>query len=159
MASLNGLRVMVVDDEQMTRLLVRDLLLKFGVHHVMLTESAVEALPQIRTIGPDMLLTDWAMTPMDGLELTKRVRREPDPTLRRIPIILFSAHISRERVMKARNAGASLVMVKPFTMDSLRRHVLLALGDTRTFIESPGYVGPDRRVRDLQFEGPDRRRH
>jgi len=111
-------RILVVDDDRLERMLLRDHLAAWG-HDVVTAENGVEAL---RRLGSDpviaLVITDWVMPGMDGPELCRRIRaREREPYL---PIIVSTSQSQLEHMVAALAAGADALLPKPFHPGALR---------------------------------------
>jgi CheY-like chemotaxis protein len=156
---LDGQRILVVEDNAHAAALARQTLLSAGASEVVTAVDGQAALRQLSSFRPDILVTDMNMPGMDGLELTRTVRKAaldphvdvPDPT---IPIVLVSAFGSRSSVRAARSAGIDGFVIKPFSIGALIKRVDRASRRSADFIIHPAYVGPDRRTR----PGPGRQR-
>lgn len=152
MYNLNKMNVLIVDDNQPIRMLIRSLLLDLGVGAVEMAASGAEAWQVYRYSKPDIILLDWHLDDMSGLEVTKRIRRDPDSPRPHIPIVMTTGFTTRENVEKARDVGITEFLVKPFTVKGLARHIEHIIEKPRDFIVSTGYVGPDRRRKLMEFE-------
>jgi DNA-binding response OmpR family regulator len=98
------------------------------------------------------------MEPMDGIELTKLIRRDPASPNRLAPIILVTGFSAVGRVGVARDAGITEFMVKPFSANDLAKRLAYVINKPRDFIDAPAYFGPDRRRRkNPDYPGPYRR--
>ncbi|MEL0114540.1 MAG: response regulator [Rickettsiales bacterium] len=113
--------------------------------------EAEAALREIEHFGPDIVLTDWHMEPMDGIELVKRIRNEGAEEVRYVPIVMLTGHSEADRVCAARNAGANEFLAKPVSANSIHSPILRIIENPRPFIKSEDYFGPDRRRHN---EGP-----
>jgi two-component system chemotaxis response regulator CheY len=120
------LRVLIVDDFVPMRLMLCDLISEIGVQHVDAAPDGAAALEMLRRAGTyDLIISDWNMEPVTGLELLERVRA--DATLGNLPFIMVSADGCIERVVTARAAGASFYLVKPFNAGTLKAAIIEAL--------------------------------
>jgi CheY-like chemotaxis protein len=149
---LTGMRVLVVDDHAFTTNLVKDLLYASGANFVQTARSGADALAVLRGCDPHLIITDWRMPEIDGLDFTRIVRRafrEPDARVvnAQVPIVLLSAHTSVQAVEEARKAGVTEVVAKPFSVHALLLRLASATGQPRDFVAVDDYVGPDRRRR------------
>lgn len=106
-------RVLVVDDFESMRRIVGQLLREMGFRDITLADDGATALALLRQDDFGLLLTDWHMPQMDGLELVRAVRA--DPRLNAIPILMVSAEATREQIIEAVRAGVNGYVVKPFT--------------------------------------------
>jgi two-component system chemotaxis response regulator CheY len=157
---LEGMRILVVEDNAHTAALVRQTLLAAGALEVAIAVDGSKAMSALRTFKPDVLVTDRMMPVTDGMTLIRSVRQAalepnahvPDPA---VPIVLVSGFSSHGGVREARAAGIDAFVVKPFSVDSLVKRVERAGKRKAAFIVTDGYIGPDRRAR--AGEG-DRRR-
>lgn len=106
-------RVLVVDDFESMRRIVGQLLREMGFRDITLADDGATALALLRQHDFGLLLTDWHMPQMDGLDLVRAVRA--DPRLNAIPILMVSAEATREQIIEAVRAGVNGYVVKPFT--------------------------------------------
>ena len=114
-------RVLVVDDFESMRRIVGQLLRDMGFRDVTLADDGATALALLRQDAFGLLLTDWHMPQMDGLDLVRAVRA--DPRLNAIPILMVSAEATREQIIEAVRAGVNGYVVKPFTPQILRAKI------------------------------------
>ncbi|MFH1277278.1 MAG: response regulator [Candidatus Eisenbacteria bacterium] len=103
--------VLVVDDEERNRRLIEATLAPLG-YELIHSPSGEEALARIEKVRPDLVLLDIMMPGMDGIEVTKRVRANPETS--HIPIILLTAFADAERRLKGIEAGCDDFVAKPF---------------------------------------------
>ena len=106
------INVLVVDDESAIREMIRFALSKSGMA-VQCAADGRQALHKINEKTPDILLLDWMMPNMSGLELTRRLRKEP--VTAEIPIIMLTAKVSEDDKVAGLNAGADDYIIKPFS--------------------------------------------
>ncbi|MBC7770842.1 MAG: response regulator [Phycisphaerales bacterium] len=145
MMSLSDLHLLVVDDNKQMRHVLRCLLRAGGIVKVTEAESAEQALGVMRASPIDLVLLDWKMAPIDGLSFARAVRwnsASPNPY---IPILMLTAHTETSRVEAARDAGVSGFVKKPISTRLLFDRIAFALTDTRTFVRTEDFFGPDRR--------------
>ena len=155
LAKIDRLRVMVVDDHEETRWVIRTVLVAFGVQRICEATGYAEVLKKLHAFQPDLMLVDYQMPDHDGLELTRRLRRNRgDPF---IPIILMTSEATPEILAAARDAGANEFLAKPITPVSLRTRLNAVILRPRNFISNRRYFGPDRRRRSVRLGGLDRR--
>lgn len=108
---------------------------------------------------PDVVLTDWEMEPVDGLELVQWIRRNGNSPKRNVPIIMMTGYAASPRVAGARDKGITEFLVKPFTANELARRLAYVVDSPRDFVETEIFYGPDRRRRRTQdYQGPERRK-
>ena len=151
--------ILVVEDIGAMRQLLADLIKTLGVGTVYIAANGVEGYDKYISKKPDIIVTDWYMPKMDGLEFTEKVRRDPGSPNRNIPIIMISGLSAPARIAKARDVGITEYLVKPFTAQDLARRISYAVFQPRDFIFAPDFAGPDRRRRELDdFEGEVQRK-
>jgi two-component system, chemotaxis family, chemotaxis protein CheY len=118
--------ILVVDDYKTMVRIVRNLLNQLGFHDVDEANDGASALAKLRARRFGLVISDWAMEPMNGLELLQQVRA--DPQLRTLPFIMITAENRAERVAKAEQAGANGYIVKPFTAETLSDRITRVMG-------------------------------
>jgi two-component system, chemotaxis family, chemotaxis protein CheY len=154
------LRFLIVDDNPFTRRMVRGLLNGFGGHHIVEAEDSASGFAAIGQSKPDIVLIDWEMPNLGGLELTRRIRNQSPEANPFLPIIMITGHAEKKRVLAARDAGVSEFIVKPITAKALHSRVLSAVAKPRPFIRTAQYSGPDRRRHPSKpHAGPERRKN
>jgi CheY-like chemotaxis protein len=158
--SLDSLRVLIADDNQHMRTLLRSLLQALGVKYVHESIDGGAAFLAMRDFKPDFVLSDLTMQPMDGIEFTRLVRRRQDSPNPNVPIIMVTGHTERSLVEAARDAGVNEFLAKPITAHNLISRITEILDRPRSFVRCEAYVGPDRRRRRKadDYKGPWRRR-
>lgn len=158
MASASDVHVLVVDDSRQMRFLVRCLLRAGDITNVSEAETAEQAFEIMRDRPVDLIIVDWMMRPIDGLAFTQMVRWEPDSPNPFVPLLMMTAHTEASRVAAARDAGVTGFIKKPISTRLLFDRVSSALTDTRMFVRSDTFFGPDRRHGQLpHYAGPFRR--
>ncbi len=111
--SNKSLSIIIVDDLQFSRIVVKTALKKAGYNGVRMADSATEALTMMEQQPADVLLADWMMPEMDGLELTHHVRQRDEEQGTYTAIILFTAHDGVEYLVKAFDHGVDDYLCKP----------------------------------------------
>jgi two-component system, chemotaxis family, chemotaxis protein CheY len=151
--------VLVVDDNQHMRSILKELLKSANVQDIKEASDPVDAFEILKTVPVDILIADLSMPMIDGVEFTKMVRTGADSPNPFLPIIMVTGHSERSKVMAARDAGVNEFLVKPVTAKSLMDRLALVVNAPRPFVKAAGYFGPDRRRRqNPNFEGPWRRK-
>lgn len=110
---LKLLTILVVEDQQQVRTWIGDLLRAMGVRNVMMASDGIEALQLVRDQGEaiDIIICDWAMPRMSGIELLREVRlMHPH-----MPFVMQTGHGTRDHVIEAKGKGVSAFVVKPFS--------------------------------------------
>jgi two-component system, chemotaxis family, chemotaxis protein CheY len=158
-AAFEHLRVMIVEDNHHMRSLLRTLLNSVGIREIVEANNGASALTAMREKKCDLVLTDLAMKPMDGLEFSRTVRmgeNSPNPF---VPIIMITGHTEKHRVEAARDAGITEFLAKPISATALYERILNLVANPRPFIRTKTYFGPDRRRNaGSNYLGPERRK-
>lgn len=141
--------VLLIDDNARSLDMLSSIFHGFGVKEQIKCESAVAATDILRRRMVDLILVDCSMPEMDGYDFVRWLRRETAPPLRYTPVIMLTGHAAQSKVQKSRDCGASFVVAKPLTPAVLLKRTLWLAADEREFVESDGYIGPDRRVRNF----------
>jgi two-component system, chemotaxis family, chemotaxis protein CheY len=118
--------VLVVDDYPTMRRLMRNLLAELGFANVEMAEDGRSALKKLRERPFDLVISDWNMMPMSGLDLLRIVREDDD--LKDLPFIMITAANTAENVVAAKEVGVNGYIVKPFTAETLQRRIDSVLG-------------------------------
>lgn len=158
MTSLSDMHLLVVDDNEQMRHLLRCLLRASGIFKITEAETAAEALDAMRERQIDLVILDWKMAPMDGLAFARRLRWGEDSPNPYVPILMLTAHTEASRVAAARDAGVTGFVKKPISARLLFERITFALTDTRMIVRTQDFFGPDRRhINDPSYTGPFRR--
>ncbi len=158
MAALNDVHVLVVDDNCQMRVLVRCLLRAGGIVNISEAATPAQAVEIMRQREVNLVIVDWMMRPVDGLAFARMMRWESSSPNPYMPILMLTAHTEASRVAAARDAGVTGFIKKPISARLLFDRVASALTDTRMFIRTDDFFGPDRRHSDIPgYAGPFRR--
>lgn len=150
--------VLVVDDVKPMLSLVSSLLKIFGFSNIYLADDPEDAFAQFCKYKPDIVITDWQMQPYDGLELIRKIRRDPRSPNKFVPVVMMTGYSHRIRVEKARDIGVTEFLVKPFTAKDLCARIEQLIERPRKFVDTGQFFGPDRRRRKNDaYKGPRRR--
>jgi CheY-like chemotaxis protein len=153
-----GLKALIVEDNMHMRALLRALLNSIGITEIAEAVNGQAAVELLHTHSPDLVLTDLAMAPMDGLEFTRHIRNHEDSPNPFVPIIMVSGHTEKHRVEAARDAGVTEFLAKPVNAHNLFSRIAEIVERPRAFVRCDTYFGPDRRRRQLEnYAGPRRR--
>jgi len=112
------LKFLVVDDFSTMRRIVKNLLQELGYSDITEADDGNTALPLLKAGSFDILITDWNMPGMPGLDLLKAVRA--DEKLSKMPVLMLTAEAKREQIVEAAQAGVSGYVIKPFTAITLK---------------------------------------
>jgi len=159
MPSLDRVRFLVVDDNAYMINLVETILRGFGAKLIFSARDATEAFHKLKNDSIDIVIVDFMMPLLDGIEFIKLVRQSSDSGNRYVPIIMLTAYTEKSRVESARDAGANEVCCKPVTANDLFRKIVSVVDQPRPFIRSASFFGPDRRRKtDRNYSGEERRK-
>jgi CheY-like chemotaxis protein len=153
------LRFLVVDDNNYMRKIIRALLHGFGVRDVFEAEDGASGLESFMANSPDIIITDWEMPILDGLEMLRMVRQPETSGNPFVPVIMISGHAEKRRVMEARDTGVTEFLVKPISTKALYQRIVGVVTQPKPFVRTGSYFGPDRRrMSGPDFDGEDRRK-
>ncbi|MFV3076173.1 response regulator [Niveispirillum fermenti] len=114
---IRSLRIMVVEDQPQTRIWIADVLRQMGIREVLAANDGSDALDMIQSNprGIDLIICDWAMPRMNGMDLLTAVRAiRPD-----LPFIMETGHGTKDHVLAARAQGVDAFIVKPYSAAQL----------------------------------------
>ncbi|MBL27605.1 MAG: two-component system response regulator [Rhodospirillaceae bacterium] len=153
---LSKISVILVDDNHHALELVKTILRSIGVQHIDAFDNAESAYEALTRAEYDVMIVDWVMRPVDGLQLVSRLRKVDSPCPF-VPILMLTGYTQEIRVMRARDAGVTEVLKKPVSVLSLHNRLVSIIEHPRPFIRNKTFFGPDRRRREEERRGPDRR--
>ena len=110
--------ILIVDDYKTMLRIIRNLLRQLDFNNVDEATDGAQALAMLRSGNYGLVISDWNMQPMTGLQLLQEVRA--DAKLRNLPFIMVTAESKTENVIAAKQAGVSNYIVKPFNAETLR---------------------------------------
>ncbi|WP_048863142.1 chemotaxis response regulator CheY [Acidisphaera rubrifaciens] len=116
-----SMNVLIVDDYKTMLRIIRNLLKQIDFNNVDEATDGAEALARLRAGSYGLVISDWNMQPMTGLQLLQEVRA--DHRLRATPFIMVTAESKAENVVAAKQAGVSNYIVKPFNAETLREKI------------------------------------
>ena len=152
------LRILLVDDNHHMRVLLTEILRAIGVKHVYEANDGAEALQVMRSNPIDIIMSDLAMPPLDGINFVRLLRNSPDSPNPMAPVIMITGHSTHRRVQEARDVGVNEFLSKPVTARGVLERIAQVVDNPRAFVRTPAYFGPDRRRRaDPNYTGPRRR--
>ena len=145
---LKNIRVLVIDENQPIRQLIRSLLLDLDVGMVDIAADPAYGWEIFSQFKQDLLLIDWPVINSQAtLNLIQNIRRDPNSANPYVPILLMTGFSNEDRVRQARDAGITEFLMKPFTIQNLVRYITHIVENPRAFIQAPVFTGPDRRRR------------
>jgi len=111
------MKFLVVDDSSTMRRIIKNSLKRIGFEDIDEAENGAEGLNKLS--GVDIILTDWNMPEMDGLEFVKRVRAQNAS----IPILMVTTNAAKDDIVEALKNGVNNYIVKPFTPETLKEKI------------------------------------
>lgn len=127
MAVDKNMNVLIVDDYKTMLRIVRNLLKQLGFNNVDEATDGSMALQMLKVGSYGLVISDWNMEPMTGLQLLREVRA--DAKLKDVPFIMVTAESKTENVVAAKQAGVSNYIVKPFNAETLKGKMASVLGE------------------------------
>jgi two-component system chemotaxis response regulator CheY len=121
-----NMKIMIVDDYSTMLRILRNLLRQLEFNNVDEANNGDDALQKLREGQYNLIISDWNMAPMTGLDLLKNVRA--DAKLKHIPFIMVTAESKTDNVIAAKQAGVSNYIVKPFNAETLKSKMASVLG-------------------------------
>jgi CheY-like chemotaxis protein len=152
------LKVLVVEDHRHMRVMLSEILRAIGVGKILTASDGAEGLQLVRANNVDVVFTDLAMEPVDGIEFVRMIRSSPDAAHHMLPVIMITGQLTLPRIKEARDAGVNEFVAKPITARAIIERLHQIIDHPRPFIRTNDYFGPDRRRRqDPAYAGPWRR--
>jgi two-component system chemotaxis response regulator CheY len=115
------MNILIVDDYKTMLRIIRNLLRQLDFNNVDEATDGAQALAMLRSGNYGLVISDWNMQPMTGLQLLQEVRA--DGKLRNLPFIMITAESKTENVIAAKQAGVSNYIVKPFNAETLKEKI------------------------------------
>lgn len=142
---LNKLSFLVIDDNANMAVIVKTILKNFGAVHIWEAHDVAEAFSLVRQYAIDIIILDYNLGFMDGVEFVKLMRTASDSPNPYVPIIMLTAHTATSRVQAARDAGANEFCAKPVAPLELYRKIATVIEHSRPYVRASDFFGPDRR--------------
>jgi DNA-binding response OmpR family regulator len=157
-AHSDGPTILVVDDNAHMRKLIMEILRAIGIRDAYEANDGAEGLNLMRARRVDLVITDIAMQPIDGVDFVRLIRHAADSPNPTVPVIMVTGHCTVAKVAEARDAGVNEFMAKPVTAKGVLDRISRVIDHPRPFIRTEDYFGPDRRRRaDPEYAGARRR--
>jgi len=152
---LSRVSILLAEDNHYIRVLLFQCLKALGIGLVRTCKDGGEAIEVLRALHVDpgkagagefdVIVANWQMAPVDGLSLLRWVRRHQESPARFVPFIMVTGHADRAKVEQARDMGATEVLAKPFSVQTLAERLAQVIDRPRQFVHTFDYFGPDRR--------------
>ena len=146
---LDRLNVLVLDDNRNMRALIESILFALGVRKIHEAHDVKQAFRDLQYFHADIVITDWHMEPLNGLDFVRMVRSGEDSPNPYVPTIMLTGHTELHRVCEARDAGVNEFLAKPISAKALYSRLISIIDCPRPFIRTKTYFGPCRRSRNL----------
>ena len=127
------------------QLLLKEILRSFHIRNIRTATDGADGLKELKTFAADLIIADWNMEVLDGLEFTQMVRTSADSNNPYVPIIMLTGHSEMHHILEARDSGMTEYLAKPVSAQSLYDRICSVIEHPRQFIKTNTYVGPDRR--------------
>jgi two-component system chemotaxis response regulator CheY len=121
-----SMQILIVDDYKTMLRIIRNLLKQLGFDNVDEATDGSEALQKLREKQYGLVISDWNMEPMTGLQLLREVRK--DVKLKGLPFIMITAESKTDNVVAAKEAGVNNYIVKPFNAATLKTKLESVIG-------------------------------
>jgi CheY-like chemotaxis protein len=154
---LSAVSTLVIDDNHHMRTIIKSILQSFGTRNIYEAANAMDGLIVLKKQAIDIVIVDYQMDILDGIEFTQLLRHSKDSPNPFVPVIMLTAYTEKKRVEMARDAGVTEFLSKPIRARDLYSRMVLSLEKPRPFIKAKNYVGPDRRRNQANHSGPERR--
>lgn len=155
--AFKNISILIVDRDVATVQVLGFYLRAMGFSSMFHARNGEQALDLIRKRPIDLIITEWSLPTITGLDLVQAVRRDASISNRLLPIIMLTARSTLPDVMLARDSGVTEFLTKPFTAQTLLSHIIQVVEKPRSFVLSEVYVGPERRRRAPPPDGNERR--
>lgn len=142
---LPTVKILVVDDDHYMRKVVRAMLLGLGVKRIHEANDGASGLQAIQDLNPDLVIVDWEMPMLDGLQFIQTVRSPGTFPAPDVPIILLTGHAERWRVIEAARFGVHEYVLKPVSTKALLDRLAAVLIKPRKMVRLNNYYGPEPR--------------
>ena len=157
--NLERLNFLIVDDNKHMRALVKSILHALGIKNILEAGDGADAFKELRHFPADIIICDWNMSPLDGMDFVRMVRTGNDSPNQYVPIIMLTGHTEMNRVLEARDSGVHEFLAKPISAKSLYARIRAIIENPREFVRTSMYFGPNRRRRQsATYNGSERRK-
>ncbi len=151
------LTVLLIDDDRHLRGIIKAMLLSFPNITFLDESHAAYGWDAYCQHAPDLIIVDWEMPKVNGLQFIRRVRHSQTSPYPETPLILLTGHTTKNLISKALDAGVDQVLSKPVSADLLFKKMTAALSRQGPLIKTDSDLGRDRRHETAGFRGRDRR--
>lgn len=123
--SIESKTVLIVDDMRMTRMKLRKICTDLGIKNINEAVDGAQALEMLAQSKPDLILSDWNMPNISGIELIQKIR--DNPAFSTIPVIFITAEAEKNSIIKSLQFGVADYILKPFNDENVKSKICSAL--------------------------------
>ena len=154
-----AISVLVADANTFSRNLIGEILRSLDVTNISSARSEDSAASFLIDSAPDIILLSWEEgDSFNGLNFVRKLRREKDRRVSRLPVVLITASLTRQMVMNGRDAGVDEFLAKPISPLAMRQRLEMVIETPRPFVDCSVFVGPCRRRKNpAEYYGAKRR--
>ena len=152
---IRSIKILIVDDDDHMRKVVRTLLSAIGVRDIYDASDGMSGLRAICAIVPDIVILDWKMPQVGGAEFMRTVRAPGTFPLPNVPIIILTGHGERSCVVESMQLGANEYLLKPVSTKALFDRIASVLTKPRPMEQRGDYYGPKPRKEVISFDQAD----
>jgi len=156
--NITNIKILIADSDSNLGLVLTNVLQRMGFKYVQYVKDGASAKKALEQEHKDILITEWHMQSIDGIELTNIIRNSAESSLRLLPIIMLTARAEKQDVEAARDAGITEFVVKPYNSLTVFQRIQQVIDNPRGFLMAPKYVGPDRRRKGILSPEMEERR-
>ena len=159
MYDLSRVRILIIESSEHMGSIFRTVLTMLSVanQNVDVVYNVEEGYESYTRKIHDIIITDWMSNRGEGIQFVKQIRMNDDSPNKYVPIIMTAGSGNLNRVLQSRDAGVTEYLVKPFSARDLASRLGRMIEKPKPFIITDDYVGHERRVKNMSFEGEDRR--
>lgn len=129
MAVDKDMNILIVDDYNTMLRIINNLLKQLGFSNVDEASDGTAAFEKVQQKDYGLIISDWNMEPMSGIELLKQIRASEGKSYQKVPFIMITAESKTENVIAAKQAGVNNYIVKPFNAETLKTKMGAVLGE------------------------------
>jgi len=139
------INIAIADADHKIALLIKKILMTLGCKRIFIVHDGQDIITLMKEEKIDIIITDWQLKTLNGLELAVHLRQSLDSPDRMVPIIMLTTRSEHADIKAARDAGISEYLVKPFSAKTLLERLYAVVEEPRNFILCKTFIGPDRR--------------
>jgi DNA-binding response OmpR family regulator len=157
--NIERVNFLIIEDNKHMSVMVKTILTAFGARNILEASDGADAFKVLKHFPADIIICDWVMQPLDGIDFVRMVRTSADSPNPYVPIIMLTGYTEMHRVTEARDAGVNEFLAKPVSAKKLYSRIVAIIEHNRNFIKNKQFFGPDRRRKALEsYRGDERRK-